>query len=137
MLGVGQYSKIYIDGCRTMMREQLSAYRATAKTAKAGQSLNRFETQLMNHLLLALDRYFVHRLRGKELKDGNPLNEVRMLCTSLLEHGGVLTADPSIKYSADKSVLKLKIGDRVVLNEGQFEKLAEAFFADVETKFTG
>ena len=136
MLGISQYPKVYIENCRTMMREQLSAYRAMAKTAKAGPTVTRFETQLMNHLILALDRYFVHRLRGKELKDGNPLNEVRMLCTSLLENGGVFTADPTIKYSADRSELKLRIGDRVALTEGQFEKLAEAFFADLEAKFS-
>lgn len=136
MLGVSQYPNTYIDDCRTMMRDQLSAYRAIAKTAKAGPALTHLETQLMSHLILALDRYFVHRLRGKELKDGNPLNEVRMLCTSLLEHGGVFTADPTIKYAADKAVLKLKIGDRIALTEGQFQKLAEAFFADLRTKFS-
>jgi hypothetical protein len=135
MLGVSHYSQNYIDDCRAMMRDQLSSYGAIARVAKPGPALVRLEQQFMNHLILALDRYFVHRLRGKELKDGNPLNEVRMLCTSLLERGGVFTADATIKYSADKSVLKLKTGDRIVLTVGQFEKLAEAFFADIEAKF--
>lgn len=136
MLGVSQYSKAYIDDCRTMIREQLSAYRAIAKTTRGGSALARFETRLMSHLVLALDRCFVHRLRGKELKDGNPLNEVRMLCTSILEHDGVLTADPTIKYSADKSVLALRIGDRIALTDVQFEKLADAFFDDLRAKFS-
>lgn len=137
MLGVSQYPQSRIDDCRKMMREQLTAYRAFAKTAASEAARTRLETQLMNHLILALDRYFVHRLRGKELKDGNPLNEVRMICTSLLEHGGVFTADPTIKYKVDKSVLKLKIGDRIALTDRQFEELAEAFLADLEAKFSG
>lgn len=136
MLGVSQYTKTYVDECRAMMRGQLSAYRDVAKSAK-GAALTRLEAQLMNHLVLALDRYFVHRLRGKELKDGNPLNEVRMLCTSLLEHHGVFSADSTIKYTPDASVLRLKFGDRIAMTAPQFEKLAEAFFADIEAKFSG
>jgi hypothetical protein len=40
--------------------------------------------------VLLLDHMFVHRLSGAEGKDGNPLNEVRVLVNSLLYNGGKL-----------------------------------------------
>lgn len=48
-------------------------------------------------MVLALDQLFVHRARGIEGKDGNPLNEVRVLCTSIMANGGVLVKDSQIK----------------------------------------
>jgi hypothetical protein len=44
-------------------------------------------------MILALDRYVNHRARGLEGKDGNSLNEVRMIGTSLSEGDGRLQAD--------------------------------------------
>ena len=61
--------------------------------------------------------------------------EVRMLAASLLEHGGVLTADSTIKYNPDKAVLKLPIGAPIRLTEAGFTALAEAYFADLTAKF--
>ncbi|MBL8228394.1 MAG: hypothetical protein JNL98_07955 [Bryobacterales bacterium] len=136
MLGVSTYSKPYITYCRRMIEAQVAAYRALPRIGPSSESdYAKFETQFIYHLILALDRCFVHRLRGKELKDGNPLNEVRMLCTSILDHGGVFTGDPTIKYNPDRSVLKLKTGEPIAVTEAQFSRLTEAFFADLEAKF--
>jgi hypothetical protein len=60
-----------------------------------------------------------------------------MLCTSLIENEGVLTADKTIKYSTATSVLKQQIGEHIQLGETAFVKLAEAFFKDMESKFQG
>jgi hypothetical protein len=49
--------------------------------------------------------------------DGNPLNEVRMLCDSILRNGGVLAADKTIKFNPAQSVLKLRVGDPITLTE--------------------
>ena len=56
-------------------------------------------------MVLALDSWFLHRQRSLEGKDGNPVNEVRVLCTSITQHGAVLTADKTIKLKAATSVL--------------------------------
>ena len=61
-------------------------------------------------MLLVLDGYFVHRLRGVEGKDGNALNEVRVLARSLMENGGTVTADPQITLDPAHSVLGLEVG---------------------------
>jgi hypothetical protein len=82
-----------------------------------------------------LDGFFVHRSRTLEGKDGNPLNECRMICTSLLQNHGVLAADKTIKYGPEKSVVKLKIGDEIKLTEADFSLLFRAFLAEIESKF--
>jgi hypothetical protein len=44
----------------------------------------------------ALDRYVVHRLRMVTGKDGNPLNEVEMLCDSLMNNNGILRSSNEV-----------------------------------------
>jgi len=88
---------------------------------------------------------FVHRFTGIEGKDGNPLNEVRILCNSLLLNRGKLQVDKlpgwpnsassGIRLPPEKSVLGLKAGDEVRLSEGDFGRLSKAFFAELEKKF--
>jgi hypothetical protein len=48
-------------------------------------------------MVLVLENYFEHRTRAKEKKDGNPLNEVRLLSTSMMTNNGRMAADKSIK----------------------------------------
>jgi hypothetical protein len=65
------------------------------------------------------------------------LNEARVLCNSILPNGGKLQVDKlpgwpnsagaSIKLPAERSVLKLGVGDEIRLTEGDFVRLAEAF----------
>jgi hypothetical protein len=54
--------------------------------SELNSAIESFETNFFNHMVLVLDHYFVHRSRIIELKDGNPLNEVRMLCDSIMLH---------------------------------------------------
>ena len=83
-----------------------------------------------------MDACFVHRTRAREGKDGNPLNEVRMLCNSILRNAGVLGAGKTVKYEPETSVLKLRIGDEIALDEAQFQLLSDAFFAEIQHKFS-
>src|SRR5690349_6964661 len=129
MLGRKSYAGKYVSACRARLDAQLAAH------AKI-QSTPAFDRELFANLVLALEMSFVHRLRGVEGKDGNALNEVRMLSTSILEHDAVLTADNTIKYDPAKSVLGFRIGDRIAIDADGFRRLAKAFFAELTKKFT-
>ncbi len=135
MFAVTTYAQDYIDECRARMEAQLAAYKRLASSATRS-AVTSFEPFFFNNLTLVLDNYFVHRTRAIEGKDGNPLNEVRMLCTSILGNHGVLGVDKTITYTPEKSVLKLRIGDDIRLDEAQFRRLFSAFFAEIENKFT-
>jgi hypothetical protein len=76
-----------------------------------------------------------HRARGLEKKDGNPLNEVRILCNSMMNNNDLMCADKTIKFDPAKSVLKYRVGDEIKLNEADFVRLAAAFFAEIESKY--
>ena len=134
MLAVTRYPKDYVTACRKRMDEQLAAYDALAKSGARTDSA-RFEPLFCANLILALDACFVHRTRGLEGKDGNALNEVRLLCTSILQNGGLLAADKTIKYDPTKSVLKLAIGDRIAPSASDFRRLATAFFDEIGRRF--
>jgi hypothetical protein len=130
MLGVKAYPREYVDSCRAKVASDIAAFGAL-KGANSG-----FEATYFNNLVIVLEAMFVHRLRTLEGKDGNPLNEVRVLVNSLLEHGGELTADKSIKLVSSKSVLGLEYGERVALTREGFGQLSEAFFAEIDAKFS-
>ena len=133
MLGVRTYAKGYIDACRSRVNADVAAYRKVAAAAKKQAAA--FEATFFSNLVLALDHSFAHRLRTVEGKDGNPLNEVRMLADSIMENKGVLKADKTIKYTPERSVLQLKPGDKIGLDEAGFGRLADAFLAEVAKKY--
>ena len=99
------------DGSATGAYADLVAATGSSK-ATTRVAVEAFEPRYFNNLTLVLDAYFMHRTRALEGKDGNPLNEVRMLCSSLLTNDGVLAADKTIKYNPETSVLKLRGGRR-------------------------
>ncbi len=141
MLGMKTYTPDYIDACRARVDADLRAYRKQVGEAPSKE----FEAHFFNDQVLLLDYMFVHRLSGIEGKDGNPLNEVRVLCNSLLLNQGKLQVEklPGWPNSAvakltlppENSLLKLKVGDEVKLTEADFVRLSEAFFAEIEKKY--
>jgi len=136
-----KYPKDYIAACRARVDANLRAYRSQVGKTPTQE----FEARFFNDQVLLLDYMFVHRLSGIEGKDGNPLNEVRVLCNSILLNRGKLQVDrlpgwpnsavAGIKLPPEKSVLKLKEGDEVRLSEADFERLSKVFFAELEKKF--
>ena len=141
MLGRKDYTQEELDNAKARIGGQLAAYHALAQTTsasgdkKATAALEEFETQFFNNMVLVLDRLFVHRLRVSTGKDGNPLNEVELLAESLMNNGGVFRGNNVIKYVPEQSVTKIKAGDQIRLTADDFERLAAAFFADLEQKF--
>jgi hypothetical protein len=139
MLCVNRYRQGYIDKCRSRMQAQLAAYKGMVAVARAktgsSKAMDTFKPLFFGNLVVVLDGFFVHRARALEKRDGNPLNEVRMICNLLLQNRVVLKEDKTIKYSAEKSVVRLKIGDEMRLTESAFVVLFKAFFAEIESKF--
>ncbi len=141
MLGMKAYSRDYIDACRARVDNDLRSYRKQVGKAR----FKEFEARFFNDQVLLLDYMFVHRLSGIEGKDGNPLNEVRVLCNSLLLNQGKLQVDKlpgwpnsavsSLTLPPEKSLLGLEMGDGVKLSEDDFVRLSKAFFAEIDLKF--
>jgi hypothetical protein len=144
MLGVSNYPQDYVDACRARAQSQIEAYDAlvaatrTASGERSGEvdaAFDSFEPVFYNNMVLTLDSSFVHRLRGKEGKDGNPLNEVRVLCNSLLQGKGVFSPEKAIKLEPDTSILGYAEGDEIGVRAAGFARLSEAFFAELERRF--
>ncbi len=144
MLSVNQYSKSYVDTCRSRIDAQISAYGDLVSAAREldgtkgkrlGTAIATFEPLFFNNMVLALDNLFCHRSRMMEGKDGNPLNEVRILCNSMMNNDGVMAADKTIKLDPAKSVLGYEVGDEIELSEGDFTLLSKGFFAEIENRY--
>jgi hypothetical protein len=142
MLGRKSYTRDEIDHARSEIEMQVGAYKKLAAAvgrwapeAEARAILDDFERLYFNNLVLVLDRHFVYRLRMVTGSDGNPINEVEMICDSLMNNNGMFRGSSVIKYLLDLSVLKLRPGERIGLTADDFERLSAAFFADIEAKF--
>ena len=132
MLGMRTYTKKYIVASRSKVETDHFTYKALAASGKVSGA---FETTFFNNMIIVLDHLFVHRLRTVEGKDGNPLNEVRMLSDSIMNNNQKLAIDKSIAYDASQSILKIKVGDEIKVKEADFMLLYKAFFAEIESKF--
>ncbi|MEA2264789.1 MAG: hypothetical protein QOE27_372 [Solirubrobacteraceae bacterium] len=143
MLGRKNYKREELDQAKAAIDHQLAAYRdlvaaiegVPTTDPKLKAALEAFEPLFARNMTLVLDRYFVHRLRGTTGKDGNPLNEVELMADSLMNNDGVLRGNNVIKLIPGESVLKIEIGDRIRLRADDFERLARAFFAEIEARF--
>jgi hypothetical protein len=140
MLGVSTYDQDYIDKCRDRVAAQVSAYEALGTAArngaKGGPAIDAFEPLFFNNMVLVLDALFVHRLRNKEGKDGNPVNEVRVLSESLTGNDGVLAVPKSIKLDPQRTILHHAPGDEIALDADGFQRLAEGYFEGIEERYT-
>ena len=144
MLARNSYPQAYIDACRSRVESQVEAFRALAEAtketrAKTGgfdKTFDALESAFFNNMIIVLDSYFVHRTRALEKNDGNPLNEVRVLANSMMLNEEMMMADSTIKLNVAKSVLKYETGDKIRLNAQDFALIFEAFFLELERKFS-
>jgi hypothetical protein len=139
MLGRKDFTQEELDAARAMVHGELAAYRRLAGAingnAAAAAALAELEAPLCNSLMLALDRFFVHRIRPVTGKDGNPLNEVELLAEGLILHGGVLRESRVLKLVPEDSVSKIGYGERIELTADRLERIADAFLAELEARF--
>ena len=136
MLMRGDYPAEYVDAVRAMVTDNVTSYAALGLPEE-----NDFERGYVHQLLLALDSYFTHRGRGQEGKDGNPLNELRLITDSLQGNDArgpivpLLAGNKTIKYRPESSVLGLAVGDPIDLSVAAYEKLAVAFLDEIQKRF--
>lgn len=138
MLCVNHYPQKYINDCRRRVAAQVSAYQALSAATQdktSAAALGALAPHFFANMVLSLECYFVYRARGAEGKNGNPLNEVRMLCNSIISNKNILAADKTMKYVPEKSVLKIKIGDEIRISEEEFNTLSTAFFREIESEY--
>jgi hypothetical protein len=128
LLAVTEYSPDHVNRCRRRIEADGAAFSKSKANGAA-------ETAFVDNMVLSLDRYFVHRVRKNEGKDGNPLNEVRVLCDSLTDNDGVLVADKTIRLNPEKSILGLEVGDEIRLTEANLRRLADGFLAEIESRY--
>jgi hypothetical protein len=119
------YDRHYVAACR----ESVGAAVEELRRVGAGSAA-------WNQLLPALDRWFELRNPKVEGRDGNPLNEVRVLAMCVTEHGSVVAIPKGIKLAPETSVLGFAEGEEISLDGDAFERLFDAFLAEVEAKFT-
>jgi hypothetical protein len=139
MLGRKGYTREEVDAGKAAISRQLAAYKKLVKASgeSKGAGFAGFEAEFFNNMALVLDRYFVHRFSGPDYegKDGNPLNEVRLIVDSLISHRGVMRSDKQIKLLPERSVVGIAVGEQIALTEPQFKRLSAAFFDELERRF--
>jgi hypothetical protein len=136
MLPRNSFTREEVEEARSAVDRELAAYReiVQAAGAQAAEALADFEPLLCNSMTMMLDRHFVHRVRTLTGKDGNPLNEVELICDSLMDNDGVLRANNVIKYIPEQAVVELDIGERIRMTLADFERLSSAFLAELESR---
>jgi hypothetical protein len=128
MLAMNRYPQEYVESTRAGIDARVAAYRKLPADPD-------FETVFFNDLVLVLELAFVHRLRNAEGKDGNPINEVRLVALSLLTNDGRLLADKQIKLRPETSVLGYAEGAEIAVREADFVRLADGFFAELVARY--
>lgn len=136
MLARSTYDQQQIATARTAFAEVLAQWRAVA-AASSGAARREAEAQVFAQMVVAMDGWFVHRARAVEGKNGNPLNEVRLLAEGITANGGRFPAVGPIRWHAAASVTGLDVGDPILLTETLFARLAEAFMDEMAARFSG
>jgi uncharacterized protein (DUF1499 family) len=118
------YDRHYVANCRESVGAAVEELRRVGASSAA-----------WNQLVPALDRWFAIRNPKVEGRDGNPINEVRAIAESVTEHGSVMVVPKGIRLTEESSVLGFLDGEEISLDGDAFERLFDAFLAEVEAKF--
>ena len=118
------YDRHYVATCR----ESVGAAVEELRRVQAGSAA-------WNQLVPALDRWFGIRNPRVEGRDGNPINEVRVIAESVTEHGSVIVVPKGIKLAPETSVLGFEEGEEISLDGDAYERLFDAFLTEVEERY--
>ncbi|MDR0922272.1 MAG: hypothetical protein LBM95_07820 [Lactobacillales bacterium] len=128
MWATKSYPTSYVEKIQKHFEQQLSEFQTFSTDKK-------LEATFFENATIALEYAFVHRMRTVEGKNGNPLNELRMLAQSFLANDGIFTEDTLYKYAAEKSVLGYRYGEVIQLSAEDFELLLRRVIEEILVKF--
>ena len=134
MLARTSYDPSQIATARAAFAEMVEGWRSIAARSEA-RARAAAEAQVFAQMLVALEGWFVHRARAQEGKDGNVLNEVRLLALGVTENGGRFPEPGAVRWRHEQSLTGLRPGDPIRMTEALFSKLAEAFLAAMAERF--
>ena len=138
MPGRKDYTQEEFEHGKAPIHAQMAAYKQPVREIAGGTgaaALKNIGGLFFNNLTLVLDHFFVHRLRMVTGKDGNPLNQVEMICDSIMNNNGIFQDSTEIKSIPDQPVVKPHVGYKISLSADEFERLSAAFFAELKCKF--
>lgn len=129
VLGRNSYTSDELESCRDHADALLAAWQANEVEDATLENL------VFGQAVVALDAWFVHRLRTLEGKDGNAMNEVRVLADSIVANGGILRVDGPITWEPERTRLGFAVGDEVLVTADGYERLAAAYLDAIGDTF--
>jgi len=127
--GRNTYTSDEIESCRDNCDSLLAAWATNDVQDSTLESL------VFGQAVVVLHTWFGHRQRELEGDDGNPLNEVRVIADSIVDNDAVLRVEGPITWIAERTVLRLAVGDDVAVTANGFERLAAAYIAAIESTY--
>ena len=116
--------------------EQARAREWFEETLRAARDVHTIgERRASEGILLALDRWFVHRVRSVAGEDTNPLTEIVLVVEAILADG-VLRDQPPIMYDRARSVLANPMGQHLTLTFDDVERLGRAFLDAIAERYS-
>ena len=123
------YTSDEVESCRDNCDALIAAWGANEVDDSTLESL------VFGQAVVVLHTWFGHRRRELEGGDGNPMNEVRVIADSIVDNDAVLRVAGPITWVAERTVLRLAVGDDVEVTANGFERLAAAYIAAIESTY--
>jgi hypothetical protein len=127
--GRNTYTSDEIESCRDNCDSLLAAWAANDVEDTTLESL------VFGQAVVVLHTWFGHRAPDLEGDDANPMNEVRVIADSIVDNDAVLRVQGPITWVAERTVLRLAVGDPVEVTANGFERLAAAYIAAIEATY--
>jgi hypothetical protein len=127
--GRNTYTSDEIESCRDNCDSLLAAWATNDVDDTTLESL------VFGQAVVVLHTWFGHRDRELEGGDGNPMNEVRVIADSIVDNDAVLRVEGPIAWVAERTLLRLAVGDDVAVTANGFERLAAAYLSAIESTY--